>query len=101
MMRASVDDFFAMILAICMIAVELMAILVGAPIMGDMPILIVHDGVIHLIPFMTAVTGVLFLFIINLWFAKGFMNVMRNIQYERKALKELEQGLEEEESVEL
>ena len=92
MISSSVDDFFAMLLAICMIAVEMIALIVGAPIMGAMPVIIVNvsgdTGVIYLLPFMTAVTAVLFLFVMNLWFAKGFMNVIRNLQVAKKLREE-------------
>ena len=95
MMASSVDDFFSMLLAICMIAVEMIALIVGAPIMGAMPVLVVeiHDGygIIHLLPFMTAVTAVLFLFVMNLWFARGFMNVLRNLQVAKKLREQYEE----------
>jgi len=84
-----------MVLAVCMIAVEMIALIVGAPIMGAMPVLVVEirdgTGIIHLLPFMTAVTAVLFLFVMNLWFARGFMNVIRNLQIARKLRQEYEE----------
>ena len=95
MISSSVDEFLAMVLAVCMIGVEMIALIVGAPIMGAMPVLVVeiHNGfgIIHLLPFMTAVTAVLFLFVMNLWFARGFMNVIRNLQVARELKKEFEE----------